>query len=360
MEPFEMDVFSVMSGAASLVSAQLLIVGVLLILDRRRKNQLIGIFLVLYGLNSLKVTLLGETSAGWLSELIPYFTLSFFYGPLYYLYCQRIVHQKVRKNQLILHLAIAAFFFLLTLLLPFYQNYFIISLGRVANTLLVVSLFTYMLFTMKVFVTRVTLVIRRGVKWKYKLTMAIIFSQMTLSAVIVVLYNYLSEKAVLSLYPYSYYINEGIFILTSSTVSVILITEISWIKNLVTPEKIRIDKKCQDSHSLDRIMSELRDRELYRDPDFNIHQLSGSIDISPPRISKLVTDSLSISFRDLIVQMKIAEFKKQVMLDNDSKYDLVSIALESGFRSKATFYRNFKKWEGITPNEFVKQIRNDQ
>ena len=38
-----------------------------------------------------------------------------------------------------------------------------------------------------------------------------------------------------------------------------------------------------------------------------------------------------------------------------SNYSLLSIGLEVGFNSKATFYNSFKKNTGITPNEYKKQ-----
>lgn len=45
------------------------------------------------------------------------------------------------------------------------------------------------------------------------------------------------------------------------------------------------------------------------------------------------------------------------MLDNSdfSNYTIIAIGLEAGFNSKASFYRAFKKFEGITPREYLKK-----
>jgi AraC-like DNA-binding protein len=44
------------------------------------------------------------------------------------------------------------------------------------------------------------------------------------------------------------------------------------------------------------------------------------------------------------------------MLSNPeySNYTIVAIGLEAGFNSKASFYRAFRKFEGMTPSEYQK------
>ena len=42
------------------------------------------------------------------------------------------------------------------------------------------------------------------------------------------------------------------------------------------------------------------------------------------------------------------------------RFDLLSIAKNAGFASKASFYRIFKESEGMTPNQYAKKESNEQ
>ena len=43
-----------------------------------------------------------------------------------------------------------------------------------------------------------------------------------------------------------------------------------------------------------------------------------------------------------------------------SRYTLDTLIEQCGFNSRATFFRNFKKVSGITPNDISEEIKNSQ
>ena len=50
------------------------------------------------------------------------------------------------------------------------------------------------------------------------------------------------------------------------------------------------------------------------------------------------------------------EFKLLVGQDEYARYTLEALSELCGFSSKTSFFRNFKRVEGITPNEYVRSI----
>jgi AraC-like DNA-binding protein len=46
-------------------------------------------------------------------------------------------------------------------------------------------------------------------------------------------------------------------------------------------------------------------------------------------------------------------FKEKILAPNSQKYSIEGIAHDIGFKSKASFYRAFRKETSLTPSEFL-------
>ena len=64
--------------------------------------------------------------------------------------------------------------------------------------------------------------------------------------------------------------------------------------------------------------------------------------------NNIINENLYKNFFDFINTYRIEEMKKQ--LQGESKYTILGIAYESGFNSKSSFNRIFKKYTGQTPS----------
>ncbi len=97
-------------------------------------------------------------------------------------------------------------------------------------------------------------------------------------------------------------------------------------------------------------------KKVFLNPKCTINEIAKQIDESPKVISTYIDETYKLSFKHYLMQCRIEEFKKLV-LEKDNKYDLYGIAQEAGFNSKASFYRAFKKYEGITPGEYRNKFK---
>ena len=95
--------------------------------------------------------------------------------------------------------------------------------------------------------------------------------------------------------------------------------------------------------------------ELYLDPQLSLEVASSKLNISSNYLSQIVNNHANYSFADYVNTQRIA-LAKQLLLDPEfSRYTIQSIALETGFNSKSSFYNAFKKVTKITPTAFKKE-----
>ena len=91
---------------------------------------------------------------------------------------------------------------------------------------------------------------------------------------------------------------------------------------------------------------------LFLQPDLNLHELAQHLQTNTAQVSAAINQVFQLNFNGYINGLRIEEFIRLYQLDGE-KYTLLSLAFESGFNSKATFNRAFKKIKGSSPKEFL-------
>ena len=94
--------------------------------------------------------------------------------------------------------------------------------------------------------------------------------------------------------------------------------------------------------------------KLYKDPELNLNQVASLLDVHPNILSQTINSVENKNFYDYINQHRIEEFKRIVVLPENQKFTILSLAFESGFNSKTSFNRNFKKYMDCSPREYIK------
>lgn len=109
----------------------------------------------------------------------------------------------------------------------------------------------------------------------------------------------------------------------------------------------------QRALDLKRQVEELFLREKpYTDPDFTAHALAQRLGISPHNLSFLLNEVFKQSFYDFVNGYRIEEAQRLLLSDTGSRFTVLAIGLEVGFRSKSTFNAVFKKSTGMTPTAY--------
>lgn len=96
----------------------------------------------------------------------------------------------------------------------------------------------------------------------------------------------------------------------------------------------------------------MQDSKLYRNAELSLSDLSRESGISGRVISKALNNELGKNYFQFINEYRVEEVKAKLL---DGKLDhltILSIGLDAGFNSKASFNRVFKGFTGQTPKEF--------
>lgn len=95
--------------------------------------------------------------------------------------------------------------------------------------------------------------------------------------------------------------------------------------------------------------------KLYLEPKLNLRQVAQRLNVSQPALSQAINTYFDKSFRELINEYRIEDIKTK-LVESENKASILSLALESGFNSEASFYRIFKKSTGLSPTQYIDSL----
>jgi AraC-like DNA-binding protein len=103
-----------------------------------------------------------------------------------------------------------------------------------------------------------------------------------------------------------------------------------------------------------KLVHKMVQEKLYKDPELNLNAVARLLDVHPNLLSQVINSMEHKNFYDYINRQRIEEFKRTVVLPENQKYTILSLAFDCGFNSKTSFNRNFKNYMNCSPTEFLK------
>lgn len=95
-----------------------------------------------------------------------------------------------------------------------------------------------------------------------------------------------------------------------------------------------------------------KEQHIYTDSTLNREKVAEKLGISAGYVSQIVNAVTGDNFANYINQYRVEAVKEMMSNSDYENYNLLTMGLESGFTSKTTFYKAFKKITGQTPNEY--------
>jgi AraC-like DNA-binding protein len=93
-------------------------------------------------------------------------------------------------------------------------------------------------------------------------------------------------------------------------------------------------------------------KELYLNENLTLNELSSALNIKPKRLTLLIKIGFQAKFYHYINALRVEHFKKLIEKPENRNISIEGLSIDSGFKSKSTFYTAFKKMEGLTPGEY--------
>lgn len=95
-----------------------------------------------------------------------------------------------------------------------------------------------------------------------------------------------------------------------------------------------------------------KEQHIYTDSTLSREKIAEELGISAGYVSQIVNTITEDNFANYINKYRVEAVKKMISNSEYENYNLLTMGLESGFTSKTTFYKAFKKSTGQTPNEY--------
>ncbi len=116
------------------------------------------------------------------------------------------------------------------------------------------------------------------------------------------------------------------------------------------------EKECKE---IEKKLKEIEESEKpYKRADLRLSDVAELVGVSSFKLSYYFSQYKHTTFFIYINALRIAEFKRLAHSKDAGKYTLSAFSEMAGFSSRATFFRYFKKLEGISPAEYLKKINS--
>jgi len=104
----------------------------------------------------------------------------------------------------------------------------------------------------------------------------------------------------------------------------------------------------------DKLLALMADGQPWLEPELTLAELAYRLRTHPALLSKVINAGCGQNFNDFVNTYRVAEARRKLADPRFGHYSLLGVALESGFNSKSTFNRVFKKLLGRAPSEVAR------
>ena len=96
----------------------------------------------------------------------------------------------------------------------------------------------------------------------------------------------------------------------------------------------------------------MHEKLIFKNPNLTLFDVAKMLETHPKKVSNIINKGFKVNFNDFVNSYRTEEVIKKVTSNENDLKTLLGIALDSGFNSKSTFNRAFKKHKKQTPKEY--------
>lgn len=117
-------------------------------------------------------------------------------------------------------------------------------------------------------------------------------------------------------------------------------------------EKVQFMNSEEMQEVINVITNSIHDTLIFLKHNLTIVDIAEATQIHPKRISYALNNQLKLNFNNFINKFRVDKAKELLGNEKFNHLSIEGIGMEVGFRTKATFYSAFKKYEGCTPAKY--------
>ena len=104
----------------------------------------------------------------------------------------------------------------------------------------------------------------------------------------------------------------------------------------------------------DKLLKLMAEEQPWLEPELTLTEVAKRLRTTPGLLSKVINTGCGQNFNDFVNAYRVQEAQRLLADPRFAHYSLVGVALESGFNSRSTFNRVFKKMRGHAPSELTR------
>ena len=92
----------------------------------------------------------------------------------------------------------------------------------------------------------------------------------------------------------------------------------------------------------------------YLNHDIRLNDIASLLKVSRNHASQIINENYNLSFFDFMNKQRVKEATRLLLNNEEVKLNITQIAYSSGFNSRASFYKAFKKFTNTSPSTYMK------
>jgi AraC-like DNA-binding protein len=118
-----------------------------------------------------------------------------------------------------------------------------------------------------------------------------------------------------------------------------------------------VQPAAQNDELLQKLKRHLDETKPYLNESLTLTELAEGLHMTRNQLSQLINSATGENFYTFINQYRVEEVKRLIADPKNSRFTILTLALEAGFSSKSAFQAVFKKFTGLTPTEYRKKLQ---
>lgn len=111
--------------------------------------------------------------------------------------------------------------------------------------------------------------------------------------------------------------------------------------------------------AIERIRQGMEEDQMYLKPNLNIEEFARKVGIHYREVSAIINKHFDTNFFEYVNLYRVNKAKDMLNDPKHAEMTILDILLESGFNSKSSFHRFFKRYTGMSAAEYRKKLKEE-
>lgn len=104
-------------------------------------------------------------------------------------------------------------------------------------------------------------------------------------------------------------------------------------------------------------LKDLKNSTIFLNPNFNIKTFAQKLNTNTTYLSYVINKTYQKSFKEYLIEIRIEYLIEKLQKEKEhKKYTIKFLGEQIGYTNASAFTRAFKKYKGVTPSEFIKNL----